>query len=1336
MRRALKYLGFALVVLVGLVGALLLGANTGPGQRAIETLIARATGGEVGVEGLTGRFPDAIQAGRITVADDKGIWLTINHPALDWSPRRMLWGELSIDRLEAESVAMTRLPVSSGSSGGVQLPPAHTTLADFRVARVEIATPVAGQALLLSADGSAAFTASDTGEVHLAITSLAPHEGSPNLDRYTLALSMDVSRLQGTLQVAEGAKGLIAGLAGLPDLGGSITANVSADGLIGALATRATIQAGPLQADLNGTVDMASHATNLGFSVVAPAMEPRPGVGWSSIRLEGTVHGPFANPDATGLLTAKDVTAEGAGIGTLRMNVSGSPDGQTQLHALLDGLRVPGPSPDLLADSPLTLDATTRLGVANLPVRFSLSHTLFSVDGNASTVGAQMTVVVPELAPFAAVGAVDAKGHASFDIGAKRAGDAIDLTVKGGVAIADGLHPLVTLVGDAGTIDLAATIHDQDVTLTRLALNGHALNASAKGQFVDRKLDADWTLALTDLGALRPDAAGTITARGHAAGPAGALSITGDVTGNIAAQGARVEQFTAHLTADGLPTKPSGQLSAGGTVLGAPLALEARAERRDEGLHFVIDRAAWKSLTAGGTLDLPPNDPLPTGKVTLTMTRLADLTPVLGRPIAGNLTASIESSPTIMRIGAVVAGGQMAAAGSIGKAVLDATVTDPTGQPAIDGTLTLDGIQSNGVRGTSRLTAKGKLDGPDLTFAATSGDLHGAPSHLETAGTFNKTAWTLSLASLRGTWGKETVRLLAPARIAVDHGALVDRLRLGFRQGELAVVGGWKTGLDGHPGGLDVRANVIGLPADMIGSVAPAYAMDGTISGDAALTGDATRPRGTIHVSASGLRMRTGNGRAIPPATSTLAATLDGAKAHVDARLSTGTSSMTATGSVPLDFAGSMDLRLGGALDLAMVSPILEAQGRRVRGRVDVAMGVGGTMARPRMSGTVRLANGEYQDSSLGAHITAISGTAQADGDAIRIDRFNGQAGQGTISVAGTLSIAAAPAVDLTLRASNARVLSTDLITTLIDADLTLRGVLTATPTLAGTVLARTAEIQVPEKLPPSVVVLDVREAGARLVKPPPPAPAPDIALHLTLDAPDQIYIRGRGLDVELGGRVAFTGTASQPLADGALKLRRGTFSLAGQSMNLTEGTIDFGAGSLTNPPLKLVATSSSASLVATLTISGEVRDPKIVLSSVPDLPQDEILSQLLFNTAQSKLNPFQVAQIAAALASISGVGPSIGDPLGRVRAKLGLDQLSVGTDANGGSSLQAGRYIARGVRIGAAQSATGGGTQATVQIDIAKGLKLETTVGSGSAEASGATSGGTSVGLTYEFEY
>ena len=114
------------------------------------------------------------------------------------------------------------------------------------------------------------------------------------------------------------------------------------------------------------------------------------------------------------------------------------------------------------------------------------------------------------------------------------------------------------------------------------------------------------------------------------------------------------------------------------------------------------------------------------------------------------------------------------------------------------------------------------------------------------------------------------------------------------------------------------------------------------------------------------------------------------------------------------------------------------------------------------------------------------------------------------------------------------------------------------------------------------------------------------------------------------------------------------------------------------------------------------------------------------------------MAEIAAGLATLTGTGGSIGDPLNSVRQGLGLDRLSVANGSNGSPTLQAGRYIAPGVYLGAQQSASGGGTQATVQVDIAKGLKLQGTAGTSGGSATGAAgqSEGSGIGLTYQFQY
>ena len=225
--------------------------------------------------------------------------------------------------------------------------------------------------------------------------------------------------------------------------------------------------------------------------------------------------------------------------------------------------------------------------------------------------------------------------------------------------------------------------------------------------------------------------------------------------------------------------------------------------------------------------------------------------------------------------------------------------------------------------------------------------------------------------------------------------------------------------------------------------------------------------------------------------------------------------------------------------------------------------------------------------------------------------------------------------------------------------------------------------------------------------------------------------MRGHGLDAELGGKLHVGGTAAAPQTSGGIELRHGTFSLAGTTLTFTSGDISFNGATKIDPALNLIATSGSTDILATLTVGGYASAPKITLSSVPDRPQDEILSALLFHQSSSTLSPFQLAQIAAALAQVSGIGGGGPDPLSRLRKGLGLDRLSVGTTGSGSTastSVEAGRYVAKGVYVGAKQGTSGAQTQAEVQIDLLRGLKLNSDVGSGP--------GGNNVGLTYQFQY
>jgi translocation and assembly module TamB len=273
---------------------------------------------------------------------------------------------------------------------------------------------------------------------------------------------------------------------------------------------------------------------------------------------------------------------------------------------------------------------------------------------------------------------------------------------------------------------------------------------------------------------------------------------------------------------------------------------------------------------------------------------------------------------------------------------------------------------------------------------------------------------------------------------------------------------------------------------------------------------------------------------------------------------------------------------------------------------------------------------------------------------------------------------------------------------------------------LAGQVTINGANINIPKSLPPSVANLPIINRGE--TPPPPPPSPPNVALNLLVRARDKIFVRGDGLFAELGGRLQITGTAADPDPEGGFTLIRGDFALAGKNLQFTSGTVSFNGDGFM-PTLDLEATATSNNVTSTLVVGGTAAQPTITLTSTPPAPSDEILANLLFGTGTQNLTAFQAASLAAALAQLSGVGGG-GNPLDSVRSALGLDQLSLGGSGSGPPSIEAGRYVAPGIYVGA--------TQATVEINLYKGLKLDTATGT-SGSGSGAAS---SVGLTYQFNY
>jgi translocation and assembly module TamB len=1339
MRRAAKILawvaGVMLAIPVLLVVVVLVGANTDPGRRLIERLTPQLTGDAVRLAGIAGRFPDALRIARIEVRDKGGAYVTVTDAVLDWSPLALLHGVAQVDGLTAGNVTLARLPVSSGGPASTFSVPLRVSVAQLRIDTLDVGRPVAGVAMALAVEGEARIDVlrnipelppEDDAALTLAIRQ---RDGS---GRYDIAATVAPGGNHALVTIEEKPGGMVAKLAALPEIG-AIAARLAADGPRDALATTLAVTAGGLKADAHGTIDAVHQAADLTVTASAPAMAPSPDLSWQSVALDARLQGPFAKPHARATLHVGTLAAAGAAIRAIEANVEGDA-GAVQLRGRIDGLRLPGPKPDLFEAAPIAVEADARLDTPGRPVRFAVRHPLLTTEGTARTGGAPSvaaTLTLPDLSPFAAAGGVALAGHAALTLHAAQANDETQVQADGTVGITGGLAPVPALIGDNATIGAAATLHGSAIAITRLALDGKTLKVAASGGLADNAAHADAEVTLADLSVLAPQLAGALSVTAHAAGPVDDLAAHATLSGHVAARGMESGPLTATLDATGLPNAPAATLAAQGSLLGAPVDLGLAARRDAGALSLKIDRATWKSLTAGGAATLPEGASFPQGQLHLAMTRLEDLAPLVGQRIAGSLTAALDADADRAKLDVEARGAGLAGTAQAGRAVLAMTVAQPATRPVVDATLTIDGFAASGVAGSAKMQVRGPADALGVRVDANLPALAGAPASLSGAATIDAGGETATLTALQAAWKGETLRLLGPARIGFAGGVSVDRLRMGLRQAVLDVAGKVSPT-------LDLTASLRNLPADIAAVFAPDLAADGTLRADARLTGPTAKPSGTVSLAATGLRMRSGPGRALPPASVTAKAALAGGTANLDAALTAGTTHLTVVGRAPMG-PGALDLRAGGGVDLALLDPILAAEGRRVRGHVALDATVRGTLAAPALAGTVRLSDGDVQDFAQGLHLTAMTALLRAQGDTVRVEQFHATAGPGTITAAGTVGVLAPEIpVDLTLTARNARPLASDLLTALLDADLTLRGHALGALAIGGTVHILRADIRIPERLPASVPVLNVRLPGQKPA--PPPAPPPAIALDVTVTAPEQIFVRGRGLDAELGGQIHLQGTLANLQPSGGFELRRGRFSLAGQTLNFTKGEVTFVGSGLTDPAIDFVASATNGAVLATLEIGGTANAPKITLSSSPELPQDEVLAQLLFGKSASSLGPFELAQIAAALASLTGVAPGAADPLGGVRQALGLDRLSVGTDASGNAALQAGRYVARGVYVGVQQGVSGN-TQAQVQVDLMKGLKLQGTVGDGSVPTGSQTidpsnDPGSSVGLTYQFEY
>jgi translocation and assembly module TamB len=819
------------------------------------------------------------------------------------------------------------------------------------------------------------------------------------------------------------------------------------------------------------------------------------------------------------------------------------------------------------------------------------------------------------------------------------------LTFDGrGRGLATGQGELDRLLGATPRLQLTGTLNGGRIEVERAALTGAQGSAGARGL-----IESDGRLRL----ALNWNARGPFGV--------GPVEIDGAMTGDGALTGT-LAQPRADLRA------AFGSVSAGALKLtDANLILSFRkgADASDgriavtAGSNYGPARASGNFFLGGSRIRLTDVD-LDAGGVTAQgaialsdrVPSSADLT-FTARP--GAFLASGEANGRI----------RLTEGAGAETAILDVSGRNVrlAGSPYVIRTLDLDG--------------RGTLDRLPFTLKA---DVGGpTPLSFDGSGVYARDGKAQSVV-LEGAGSVREIDFTtrSPAVVALSGDGKVARV-------DLAVGGGVLTGELRQ----DSRAAIIeaNLTSVELGSIAPD--VRGRVTGRLSLRGSGDDLSGSANVSLEDLRsIDAPRGLSVD---GTLNAMLVDNTLRIQAR-ATDENAVQASAdlSLPVE-ASAAPLRLAIARTRPMegtvniqgqIQPIWDlflGGDRSLSGQMTANATLGGTLAEPRIKGRLDLQQGAFRDNAVGLRLEGVTLNSRFDDTTALIETFSANDGSGgQVSGEGRIGLRQGSGSSFQLLLRRFRIIDNDIAEARASGPLTVIRGEDGNIRLAGQIDIDDARIEANPPGSNGIVRMDVVEInrpGGDVPEADQNRPrGPQIGMDIAIRSPGgDVRVVGRGLNVEMGVNARVTGTIARPILSGTARVVRGDYDFAGKRFVFD----DTGSVTLSTQPdqirLNLSATREDPALTATIRVTGTAARPEIALTSTPALPQDEILSQVLFGRSASQLSPFEAAQLAAGVAALAGGGGF--DVIGNLRELAGLDRLSFGGEASS-LTVAGGRYI------------------------------------------------------------
>jgi translocation and assembly module TamB len=434
---------------------------------------------------------------------------------------------------------------------------------------------------------------------------------------------------------------------------------------------------------------------------------------------------------------------------------------------------------------------------------------------------------------------------------------------------------------------------------------------------------------------------------------------------------------------------------------------------------------------------------------------------------------------------------------------------------------------------------------------------------------------------------------------------------------------------------------------------------------------------------------------------------------------------------------GTLNINVAGTVPLALANAAIAP--RSVDGTATLDLTINGPAALSSVSGRVEVNGARLSAPTLAQALENITGSIGLTNGTARIAISGDVQSGGSVIVSGPVGLTGPLQADLKVDISGVVLSDPELYKTSINGQVGINGPLSGGARVAGTLTLGQTDVQVPSSgvgslgdLPDIVhigqngaVQQTLDNAG---VTPPEASTTkstggPAFPLDITVNAPSRIFIRGRGLDVELGGSLSIGGTTANIIPVGQFSLVRGRLDILQQRFELAEGVASL-QGDF-SPYIRLVAvTEARTGTQIRIIVEGPAGAPEVNFESTPQLPQDEVLAQLIFGRNLSEISPLQAVQLAAAVGTLAGSGG--GGLIDGFRQNLGLDDFDVTTDDDGNAAVRAGAYLSENVYTDVT-------INSVVETEINLNLDITSEVtAKGTVDADGETS----IGIFFERDY